>query len=86
MASLAPGNYIVEFMLEGFARVYQPVRVDPGATAVVSATLSIGGLSETVQVSASAVELEVSTATQSASFSNEQLTELPSASRLSPRR
>ena len=57
------------------------MRVDAGATALANATLSIGGLRETVQVSASAVALEVATSTQSASFSNEQLTELPSASR-----
>ena len=81
MASLAPGPYTVEFLLEGFTPVRQSVRVDAGATALANATLSIGGLRETVQVSASAVALEVATSTQSASFSNEQLTELPSASR-----
>ena len=61
VASLAAGNYVVEFLLEGFSPVRQSVRVDPGATATASATLSIGGLRETVQVSASAVTLDVST-------------------------
>ena len=79
--SLAPGPYTVEFLLEGFTQVQQSVRVEAGATALANATLSIGGLRETVQVSAAAVALEVATSTQSASFSNEQLTELPSASR-----
>ena len=81
VAPLAPGTYVVEFALEGFTPARQPVRVDPGATAVASATLSIGGLRESVQVSASAVALEVSTSTQTASFSSDQLLELPSASR-----
>ena len=76
VASLAPGTYVVEFLLEGFTPVRQPVRVDAGATAQASATLSIGGLRETVQVSASAVSLDVSTSTQTASFSSTELLEL----------
>ncbi|HZI79409.1 MAG TPA: TonB-dependent receptor [Vicinamibacterales bacterium] len=81
VAALVPGNYTVEFQLEGFAPVRHSVRIDAGATATAAATLSVGGLRETVQVSAAAVTLDISTATQTASFSNEVLTELPSASR-----
>ena len=58
--------------------------IDEGATATLTATLSVG-LAETVQVSASALALEVSSATQSATFSTDVLTELPTASRNSGR-
>jgi outer membrane receptor protein involved in Fe transport len=81
LGPLNSGEYVVEFVLEGFGAARRTVRVDAGATATVSATLSIGGLRETVQVSAAAISLDVSNATQTASFSNEALTELPSASR-----
>jgi outer membrane receptor protein involved in Fe transport len=75
------GDYIARFTLAGFSTVDIPVRVTPGATATASATLQVGGLAETVQVSATALTLEVASATQTASFSNEALTELPTASR-----
>jgi outer membrane receptor protein involved in Fe transport len=76
-----PGEYAVRFTLAGFATVEVPVRVEQNATATASATLQVGGLAELVQVSAAAIRLEVATATQTASFSNEALTELPTASR-----
>jgi outer membrane receptor protein involved in Fe transport len=76
-----PGEYVVRFTLAGFSPVEVPVRVESNATANASATLQVGGLAELVQVSAAAIALEVSTATQTSSFSNEALTELPTASR-----
>ena len=79
--ALAPGEYIVRFTLDGFTPAEQRVRVEAGATAVATATLEVGALTETVQVSGSMLALEATTATQAASFSNEMLTELPSASR-----
>jgi outer membrane receptor protein involved in Fe transport len=81
VASIAAGDYIVEFRLDGFTPVRHSLRVTAGGTAAMSATLSVGGLAETVQVSASALALEVSRSTQSATFSTEVLTELPTASR-----
>jgi outer membrane receptor protein involved in Fe transport len=81
IASVAIGDYAVEFVLDGFTPVRHQLRVTSGATASVSATLSVGGLAETVQVSASALALDVSSSTQSATFSTDVLTELPTASR-----
>jgi hypothetical protein len=47
----------------------------------VPATLDVNGLAETVNVVANSIALDVSTSTQTSSFSAEALTELPSASR-----
>jgi outer membrane receptor protein involved in Fe transport len=79
--SIAPGAYLVRFTLAGFSTVHAPVRVEVVATATVEATLEVGGLSESVQVTASEVALDVSTSTQTASFSKEALSRLPTASR-----
>ena len=68
-------------MLSGFARTRQRIAVVGGATQAVSATLGVDGLSEAVQVSSRDVRLDVDRPTQSASFSNETLTELPTPSR-----
>lgn len=78
---LQPGAYIVRFTLSGFAIVHTPVRIEAGATATVTATLEVGGLNENVHVTASEVALDVSTATQTATFSKEALNNLPTASR-----
>jgi hypothetical protein len=47
----------------------------------VAAALQINRLSETVQVVASEIKLEATTSTQTATFSNQVLNELPTASR-----
>jgi outer membrane receptor protein involved in Fe transport len=79
--ALMPGDYLLRFTLDGFTPVERPARVEPGGRAIVAATLEIGGLTETVQVTADTLALDVATTTQTASFSSEALTELPSASR-----
>lgn len=79
--SLEPGAYLVRFTLPGFSVVHTPVRVEAGATAMVTATLQLAGLNESVQVSAAELALDVSTATQTATFSNDALNNLPTASR-----
>ena len=78
---LRPGSYVISFALDGFARVQLPIRAEPGATAALAATLDVERLTEQVQVVANEIALEVTNATQTASFSNETLTELPTASR-----
>ena len=75
------GEYIVVFGLEGFSRPELRATVAPGTTVTVTATLEIQRLSETVQVVASTLALEADTSTQTTSFSNEALNELPTASR-----
>ena len=81
ITSLKPGAYLARFTLAGFSTVHAPVRIEAGANAAVTATLEVGGLNESVQVTASEVALDVSTSTQTASFSNETLNNLPTASR-----
>ncbi len=80
-SALRPGDYIVRYVLPGFAPAQQSARVGAGATATLAVTLEVSGLSESVQVMATEIALNVSTATQAAVFSKEALTELPSASR-----
>ena len=48
---------------------------------LVPVTLQVNGLAETVNVVANSIALDVSTSTQTTSFSSETLTELPTASR-----
>ncbi len=75
------GEYLVRFGLEGFSRPEKKAHVAPGATVTVPATLDVQQLTEAINVVANQVALEISTATQSTSFSSETLTELPTASR-----
>ncbi len=79
--ALQPGEFIVRFTLDGFATVHTPVRVEAGVSATVTATLAVGGLSESIHVAAADGGLDVSTATQTATFSKEALNNLPTASR-----
>jgi outer membrane receptor protein involved in Fe transport len=81
LTALASGDYIVRFALTGFSPAELRIRIDPGAVATAVATLNVGALAENIQVSASVVALDVATATQTASFSAQTLTELPTASR-----
>ena len=71
----------MRFVLQGFSQTQSPVRIDAGEPATVTATLELAGLSESVQVRAADVALNVSTATQTAIFSNAALNNLPTASR-----
>jgi hypothetical protein len=79
--ALPPGDYRARFVLSGFTPMELEVRIDADATATAAATLSVGGLAETVQVSAVAAALDVATATQTANVPAEALTALPTASR-----
>ena len=79
--ALRPGEYVVRFQLAGFTDAQTVAQVAAGVSATASATLQIGGLSESVFVMATDVTLDVTSTTQAASFSNETLNELPTASR-----
>jgi hypothetical protein len=81
ITSLRAGEYVVRFVLAGFAPTQTRIRLDVGAVSIASATLEVGGLAETVQVSAAAIALDVASSTQTASFSSQALTDLPTASR-----
>ena len=79
--SLRGGKYVVRFALAGFSKAEVPVDVEAGATVTAPVALQIERLNETVQVVAPELALDAATSTQTASFSNEVLTELPTASR-----
>ena len=81
LPAIRPGAYLVRFTLAGFSRPELRATVTSGATTTVPATLEVNGLAETVNVVADSIALDVSTSTQTTSFSNEALTELPTASR-----
>src|SRR6185503_885316 len=81
LRSIRPGEYVLRFTLAGFSRPEIRATVTAGATTTVPATLDVNGLAETVNVVANSIALDVSSSTQTSSFSAEALTELPSASR-----
>lgn len=78
---LPPGPYLVRFSLAGFARMQMPVMVMSSEPTVLGATLEVERLTESVEVIASDVTLEPTTSVQAATFSNQTLTALPTASR-----
>jgi hypothetical protein len=79
--SLRPGNYLVRLSLAGFSPAEMPVKVEPSATVTVPVALEIQRMSETVRVVALEIKLDATTSTQSTTFSNQMLNELPTASR-----
>lgn len=80
-ASLPPGAYVVKCALSGFSQTEMAVQIDAGATVTLAVKLDLAGLTENVQVVAPENALDTGTATQTTSFSNKTLTELPTASR-----
>jgi outer membrane receptor protein involved in Fe transport len=81
LKAVRPGEYLIRFTLAGFSRQEISATVTAGAMTTVPAMLAVNSLAETVNVVANSIALDVSTSTQTATFSSETLTELPSASR-----
>jgi outer membrane receptor protein involved in Fe transport len=81
LKAVRPGEYLIRFVLAGFSPQEIRATVTAGATTSVPATLEVNSLAETVKVVANSIALDVSTSTQTATFSSETLTELPTASR-----
>lgn len=54
-ASLAPGAYVIRCALQGFSTSHAAVRIEAGATATITVTLDLAGLSESVQVTATEI-------------------------------
>ena len=81
LSPVGAGEYVVRFALSGFSRPELKASVTPGATVSLPVKLEVNGLAETVNVVANTIALDVSSSTQTSSFSSEALTELPSASR-----
>ena len=58
MPALPPGPYTVTFTLSGMTTVTRQAEVQLAQDTVVEATLSVGGVSETVEVTATASLIE----------------------------
>jgi hypothetical protein len=80
LSALPGGQYEVTFELDGFKRVVrQAVTVEAATTRSVPVTLEVGGLAETVQVTADAALLNVTTATTSRSLTSAELEAVPTS-------
>lgn len=74
---LQPGDYVVRAELSGFRPYEQRVSVAIGATAQVKATLEVGGLQETVTVSALAAAVDTTSTSTDDVISQELLFNMP---------
>ena len=80
ITNLPVGTYTVTFTLEGFARQQRDnVVLTTGFTAPINATMTVGGLAETVSVTAESPIVDVQNARQVATFEGEQIRDLPTA-------
>ncbi len=77
LPALPPGAYTLTFTLEGMGTVTRTVDVQLGQDTKVDVTLSVGGISETVEVTASTSVVERDSAAIKSSVSNEQIQSLP---------
>jgi hypothetical protein len=77
LPALPPGNYTLTFTLQGMQTVTRQAAVQLQQDTVADATLGVGAVSETVEVTASATLVDSSTATIKSGVSNEQIMSLP---------
>src|SRR5215212_4522805 len=78
ITNLPVGTYSVTFTLTGFSRQQRDnVVLTTGFTAPVNATMAVGGLAETVSVTAESPVVDVQNARQVAAFEGEVIRELP---------
>jgi hypothetical protein len=75
--ALPPGNYTLTFVLSGMQTVTRLAQVQLQQDTVVDATLALGGLTETVEVTATASMIDRESATIKSGVSNEQIMALP---------
>jgi hypothetical protein len=80
--SVDPGTYTVTVTYTGFKKTENKnIVVDTGATSTVDISLTLGGSTEVVEVSASEPLIDTSNANGGQSFISEQLTQLPNLGR-----
>jgi len=80
--SIEPGIYTVSVTYTGFKKTENMnVSVETGATDTVDLTLSLGGATETVEVSTTEPLIDTSNANGGQNFDSEQLEELPNLGR-----
>jgi hypothetical protein len=79
---LIPGNYRVEVEAAGFRKaIIEPVIVRVDQTARVDVQLSVGGVSETVEVTSGPALLETTKTEVATTFTSQQIVGLPNLSR-----
>lgn len=82
VSGVSAGTYTVTVTLSGFRKsVVSNVKVDIGTPATVNVVLSVGDVSEIVQVSSGGEVLQTETATVGTNISGRQINETPIASR-----
>ena len=77
LPALPPGEYTLTFTLSGMQTVTRQALVQLQQDTVVPATLTVGGLTETVEVTATASLIDKDSATIKSGVSNEQIMALP---------
>ncbi|MBX7186256.1 MAG: TonB-dependent receptor [Vicinamibacteria bacterium] len=73
------GDYKVTFSMQGFGSTTKSVTITTGASATVNAALSVGGKTETVEVTGEAPLVDVTKRGTGTTISNEQLKDVPNA-------
>src|SRR5438045_2615391 len=80
--SVRPGNYSITVSGKGFRQsVVTGVRVEVGKSALVNVSLEVGGMTETVEVSATGLQLQTLDATMGNVLDSNLLSQLPTLSR-----
>src|SRR5882757_5395866 len=80
--SVRPGNYSITVSGKGFRQsVVTGVRVEVGKSALVNVSLEVGGMTETVEVSATGLQLQTLDATMGNVLDSNLLSHLPTLSR-----
>ncbi len=77
LPALPPGNYEVTFVLAGMANVVRQAQVQLAQDVGLDATMSVAGVSETVEVTATATLVERSSASVTSSVASDQIQQLP---------
>lgn len=77
LPALPPGSYTVTFTLQGMQTITRQAAVQLQAETVANATLSVGGVTETVEVTATTSLVDPGAATIKSGVSNEQIMALP---------
>ncbi len=77
LPALPPGDYTVKFELAGMQPATRKAQVQLNAETVVEATLGVGGVTETVEVTATSSLVDPNSPTIKSGVSNEQIMSLP---------
>ncbi|HRB11724.1 MAG TPA: TonB-dependent receptor [Vicinamibacteria bacterium] len=73
------GDYKLTFALQGFGSTSKSVTIATGASATVNASLTVGGKTETVEVTGEAPLVDVTKRGTGTTISNEQLKDVPNS-------